>query len=59
MPTSSLSEADKKSTEKLSNWDTAIQDAEILIKRLQASIRTYQKMRDLGQPWPEFPSTQN
>lgn len=49
------------SKEKKANWDTAIQDAEQMIKYLRArirelklAIRVFKKNRDGGEPFPEL-----
>jgi hypothetical protein len=40
-----------KSVEISPSWDWAISEAKQQIKRLQESIRVFQKMRDAGEPW--------
>jgi hypothetical protein len=48
-----------KCTEKLVGWDWAIQDAKMRIKRMRQSIRTFQRMRDAGEPWHENAPVEN
>lgn len=44
----------KKSVENLTEWDISIAAAKLKRKSLLKSIRTFEKMRDAGEPWPGF-----
>ena len=37
---------------KVSQWDEAISDARRKMAGLRFTIKTYQRMKDAGEPWP-------
>ena len=41
----------KKAVETVPSWDWAILQAKERIKRMRESIRTFEQMRDSGEPW--------
>jgi hypothetical protein len=47
-----ITETDISQTKKLTEWDKAIKDAKLGIRRLELAIQTCEKMKAAGEPWP-------
>jgi hypothetical protein len=54
-----ISKRDKKSSKLVTEWDKAITDAKLGIKRLVIAIQDFEEKKAAGEPWPGSAAAQS